>query len=158
MTEELVTFETAKLAKEKGFDEECGHVWEYFVSDGEVYGPNAWPNPTITDWRKETPETREIFQHRPYMFNPNTRVKNSTLEHWLFARPTQDLLERWLREKYGLLVCALPWYKPIPKRETWTSFVMGKDQHMYAGDSIELDTYELAREAALQQALNLIKS
>lgn len=99
MTEELVTLETAMLAKEKGFDED------------------------------------------------------------LIARPTQDLLERWLREVHHL------WLEidTFIIGDNWkTGFIFHRVQRINSNleDGPEIrdsyETYELAREAALQHALKLL--
>jgi outer membrane cobalamin receptor len=47
MTEELISFETAKLAKEKGFDEHCKHA---FTNDGkfQYYEEDGFNSETYT--------------------------------------------------------------------------------------------------------------
>ena len=70
--EQYVSFETAKLAKEKGFDEEFEnmHVWNNFK--GEILEDVSGYN-----------------------------MKNSHLGKNSYSAPTQSLLARWLREKYS---------------------------------------------------------
>lgn len=94
MTEELVSLATSLLAKEKGFDEVCSNVWHY--------------------WGESWHEGRDIFAHSPdkplpleikAMYDDLLKyspTKNSTLPPHIIARPTQDLLERWLREEKGI--------------------------------------------------------
>ena len=73
ITEQYVSFETAKLAKEKGFNEPCRH---YYLN-----GAKEVNNETI------------MIYDLPYPYN-------STDKNY-FAAPTQSLLARWLRGKYS---------------------------------------------------------
>jgi hypothetical protein len=156
MTEELITFETAKLAKKKGFDEACRFAWEWYKNDGKEYGPTAVPNADIPDlsimprWQQTIMAERRGLVH-------HYGIINSHLPQWLFARPTQDLLERWLREKQGLM----PGQIPIVDNGRVKSFlaVVPKLNHIVLNDKInqtEYTTFELAREAAIYHALTLI--
>ena len=77
--EQFVTLETAKLAKQAGFDWEC---WAYWLSDyanGEL-------------------EQKAPFENRavPYDYNtgPGARYRKGDM----FSAPTQSVLQRWLRE------------------------------------------------------------
>ena len=86
MTEQLISFETAKLAKEKGFNiptlygcNEKGELQEYFTY--ESYSPGE-PEVRITDFIKE----------------------------WEYQLPTQSFLQKWLREKHNIHLIA---YKNI---------------------------------------------
>jgi len=74
MNEELITFETAKLAKEKEFDwtSKCYH------SDGS-------------------------FQDREYLQNYNHSVFIDK-DEYLISAPTQSLLQKWLREVHNIHV------------------------------------------------------
>ena len=76
ITEQYVSFETAKLAKEKGFNEPCRH---YYLN-----GAKEVNNETI------------MIYDLPYPYN-------STDKNY-FAAPTQSLLARWLREKHKLFI------------------------------------------------------
>lgn len=73
--EQYITFETAKLAKEKEFDEEFEnmHVWNNFK--GEILEDVSGYN-----------------------------MKNSHLCKNSYSAPTQSLLARWLREKHKMIV------------------------------------------------------
>ena len=68
MEETLIGFETAKLAKQKGFSIHCR---SYYVNDTQIC-------------------ENEDFPYNSWSNN-------------LFA-PTQSLLQRWLREKYNVIV------------------------------------------------------
>ena len=66
--EEYVSFETAKLAKEKGFNEHCNH---YYDSD------------------------RKLNYHDQYISNSSL---NKLYDLQCYLAPTQSLLVRWFRE------------------------------------------------------------
>lgn len=73
--EEIVTYEVAKLAKEKGVNE---YVNAFYAEDCDTphsQGPEKWNN----------------YEGK-------------------YASPTQSLLQRWLREKKGVIVYLFPMY------------------------------------------------
>lgn len=77
MEEQLISFETAKLAKEKGFDEKVRAVFR------------VW---------------HEVAQERKYQdraYNYNGADWDGDKEQF-YSRPTQSLLQKWLREKHEL--------------------------------------------------------
>lgn len=83
MKEQLVSFETAVLAKEKGFDEHCNHYMEdtkepYTNTDGSVYNNKDLDCP---------------------YFKEGVGA--------VCAAPTQSLLQKWLWEKHNLYVCVV---------------------------------------------------
>ena len=126
MTEETVSRETAKLAKEKGYDE-------------------------IVDWfYNENYKLKTLY--------PNINgLKHSDGNNGLLSAPSQSLLQKWLREVHKIHI------------------VIGLDENGYAltleedCDDLEdrevtkfkyysvYNTYELALESGLQEALKLIK-
>ena len=130
--EEIVTFEVAKLAKEKGFpQDECGVNIGYYAWDGlrkihSLVNSFAWYN--------------DEYNHDN-----------------LFLAPTQSLLQRWLREEKGYYV--YPFFDNVQLKWDWVCRektgdkwipLVGYDFHLF-------DTYELALEAALKYALkNLV--
>ena len=131
MKEELVSFETAKLLKEKGFDEVwCNHIY--------CIGYNTIPEDNELlecDWRNN--------------------VKG---QFHLALAPTQSLAQKWLREKhnihveiykipvtnegnmYGCYVCR--WIDRIQSNSIYESY---------------FKTYEEALEEGLRQGLKLLK-
>lgn len=72
--DELVTYEVAKLAKEKGFDEATYYTYEE--------------------------ESKQLNRMR-YCVKRNSRI-GSIIK--LIAAPTQSLLQRWLREEKGVII------------------------------------------------------
>jgi hypothetical protein len=129
MQETKVTFETAKLAKEKGFNwaSKCYH------SDGS-------------------------FQDRQRLDNYNDSMFTDGNEY-LISAPTQSLLQKWLREVHNSHVSIVEGFQDGKiYYEAWVNIFKNKkfeEQHfdleMYS------DKYEEALEKALQEALKLIK-
>ena len=78
LKERLISFETAKLAKEKGFDEEVLNHYSQEDCAGKQYNE---------------------FQDD---------IKNSEAEHFEYSAPTQSLLQKWLREKHGIKLWMSP--------------------------------------------------
>jgi len=118
MRDQLIEFKTAKLAKEKGFTEECYALWQKILIEGEK----------------------------------NDNIIN---EKGIYAAPTQSLLQRWLREEHGILVESLYSYSAIdyiPKIGKLNAY---QDYNLF--EEISCNTYELALEQGLIEALKLIK-
>lgn len=159
MTEELVTFETAKLARGKGFDENCRNMWmEQDGATAEVSAPDdalmvqSFRNPldrykdNIGSLLKKLPSTTAHPLH------------NSTLPPLLYTRPTQDLLERWLRDRHNVHVqCEVGegrWHFTISDANNGVIYY--DSALRFNEDGLYFDSFELAREAALLHALKLI--
>ncbi len=143
MEEQLITFDTAKLAKERGFNIpcrariQCSHY--HFVKDNIIPNDIGLANKEmfapIKDWNKKQ------VSHRG-----NLDLYTSL--------PTQALLQKWLRETYKIYIYCTP--KPITR-------LSGKQVIKWANNiSIRKNkmsnTYELALEIGLQEALKLIKN
>lgn len=160
MTEELVAFPTAKLAREKGFQEHCRHGYEWYVYAGKEYGPAELDMPEIPSISSYPPQERYHPNNSDLMKTMAGRTmkwpffKNSDLPPYLYARPTQDLLERWLREKHrSFIELGIDFGGWVLR-----SFTMLEEGTMYGYREVRTRTYqyELAREAALLHALNLL--
>jgi len=124
MIDQLISFETAKLAKEKGFNEGT----EKYYLTGSSYIPDGFVGTRIIGLSFNEIEPKGMF-----------------------SAPTQSLLQKWLREKYNIVVLISRWinghhklyYHPIIDGVTFKSpgYI----------------TYEEALETGLRQALKLIK-
>jgi hypothetical protein len=152
MKEQLVSFEVAKLAKEKGFSENCFH---HYNSDGCVC-------------------ENHVEMNKMYIATHNLLANNTDfeLERWgggnkySIVAPTQSLLQKWLREKHNIVIniSAIPnfidlnnkkvsFYYNIIKNNDWI------EENFDEKTSIEetyYDTYEEALEVGLLEALKLI--
>ena len=150
MKDELISFETARLAKEKGFKERVIHGYVVkselsTIKEGSLqncYHLEDYGDTTTIDWNN-------------YIGRFVTNV----------SAPTQSLLQRWLRDIHGLHLIIIPMVTM-----TYTFKLMSvwrKDFHPddlvietppYKGvDAFDYDDYEKALEAGLQEALKLIK-
>lgn len=163
MTEELVTFETAKLAKEKGFDEECRNMWMY--TDETPVEVNAPKDEVLIEsftamflnHMKDPVRLLEIITKAPKI----RPLRNSTLPPPMYCRPTQDLLERWLRDKHSIMLFAPEPVYLYGILAGWTAAAIHRlklpiDYTYPDQDTKQTETYELAREAALLHALKLL--
>jgi len=132
MKEELISFETAKLAKEVGFD---GLSYFYYMDNN--------PN-----------KLEEAFNKRnPWDFNIKNeyRVPSKSI-----TAPAQSLLQRWLREKHKLWVLI---YFDENTMNTYCYFMIYNTDGYIKEESMNtFNTYEEALEAGLLQALKLIKT
>ena len=130
MEDTRVTFETAKLAKEKGFFQETNRLEiPYYNYKGEFKGD-------VSDWRI-----------RKYIRGENT----SDIE--FVSAPTQSLLAKWLREEYNIIV--LVDYEGIDGY--YYKFYSYKEGNKnYDASDKNYNTYEEALEIGLYQALLLI--
>lgn len=131
MEEKKVIFETAKVAKEKGFN------WctrSFFNSEKDLI----------------TPHECEI---EDYPYEP----VNHNLHKYNWSRPTQSFLQKWLREVHNLYVESNPnasgygWF--IDKTN---GTYINNSAFTGPNDGGRWDIYEEALEVGLQEALKLV--
>lgn len=129
MTEELVTLETAKLLKEKGFVWEC----ERTISCDKI----------IRRW------------NHPQYISCCTEIDGELVE---FLCPTLYVAQKWLRGTKNIHICvyncACGYGYEISKVDNGTH--IASSTYKGTNDGGEWDTYEEALEAAIQEALKLI--
>ena len=131
MKEQLISLETAKLAKEKGFNIE---VKTYF--DIKKFGDKPC-------------EFYGRLNANDYNSWDDKLKKNINAGY--ISAPTQSLLQKWLREVYNIHIAVLP--KILPSNEIKYYCFKGKIKK----DFKDLyNTYEEALEKGLQEALKLI--
>jgi len=142
MKEELITFETAKLAKERGF--------KFTYPDklsSEYYEPNFMRYYYHRRSEKYTPlgdyytDVNQNIQQYGGSGNPTVDA------------PTQALLQKWLREVHNIVV--LP-YLYDSAREDIFSFSIIRRINNLKSDTPYVG-YEKALEIGLQESLKLIK-
>ena len=129
--EDYVSFEVAKLLKEKGFDEGCSFVVNT-ISKGVM--PVSWPT-------------------------TNSDIEDEKAS--LVALPTLQMAMKWLREMYGLIIVVHPSYPidGIKYESLIYRLTELKDASVdeYNYDDKEYDNYEQACEAAIKYSLeNLV--
>ena len=127
LQEELVTYEVAKLAKEKGFPQHIGN--DAYVVENEY------------------DDKYEVECHYPIQFIPDYLPT--------IAAPTQSLLQRWLREEKGIDIEIYPIYiEVVAKEYTCCIYAPQLNKPKKFG---YFNTYELVLEDALKYALeNLV--
>lgn len=129
MKDELISFETAKLAKEKGFNEPC----RYFCNN-EVYNESFRKDATFTNTDLASDYLKDLYNNS-------------------ITQPTQSLLQKWLRETFKLHIkidLDEEYFKPII-----IDFNHGNKAIVLP---VRCNTYEIALEYGEQKALKQIKS
>lgn len=156
MLKECVSFEVAKLLREKGFDWKTEFVWYEHL-------------PSSLDWRNKTNQKaidyfyfNETTEHHSYYRNCDK--KPSYINGDIYSAPTQQLAMRWLREVHKIDISVTPddgsWWIKITELESWSSVFNGKvlnsDDIKFAYQG-NISTKEECYEAALWYVLkNLI--
>ena len=104
MEEQIISFETAKLAKEKGFDAYC-NCW-YFIGNKdqiEEY-PKYYREKCLKNYQEI--DRQLIYkaiggQHGKTI---NQKFNNEIDLLNVIAAPTQSLLQKWLREEHNIYI------------------------------------------------------
>jgi hypothetical protein len=147
MKEQLVNFETAKLAKEKGFDMiDCTNAYNVFKENLKKSGEGL-----------VTTESEE----EPYYGGVSCILRTFyQCKNWTLA-PTQSLLQKWLREKYNIHCEVLSGKYNGVKRIRYESCVFSDLYKEEGSDNYDekdiFDVYEDALTDSIQEALTLIK-
>ena len=133
MEDTLVSYNTALLAKEVGFDSD--YVIQCYRKNGNV-----------------TLYSKQAHTHC-------TSVGKSIFENFDCLAPTQSLLSKWLRVKYNYNINV----KHITHNQKYGFSVTGNYDEKTGGIIIPYnfkgyDSYEECLENALQQCLNIIKN
>jgi len=92
ITEDYVSYETAKLLKEKGFNEECFMFWRY----GKANDKDDTDGISLSSWNE----------------NDSNRVTNSELDEYFndklssegYSAPTIQMVIKWLEVEHRLLI------------------------------------------------------
>ena len=136
MEDTRITFETAKLAKEKGFPQEPNKLKiPYYNYKGEFKGD-------VKDWL------------RKYLRNEDTSDVESV------SAPTQSLLAKWLREVHNIEVLISIFPKQMREKmskEKYCGYILNEDWNpTIPSNGTFCKTYKEALEAGLVEALKLI--
>jgi len=128
ITEDYVSFDVAKLLKEKGFDEKCFQYW-YEENNELVHSRSIHPIQNITN---------------PCFFGP--------------AAPTQSIAMKWLREVHKLHITILWDCGAYIGKNSFRYHIDRMDNYEDKGyNKIGFDSNEEAVEAAIKYCLeNLI--
>lgn len=165
MKEQLISFETAKLAKEKGFQNGTKASYCIYKSDYVYDGDETHP---------ESHKTGEVrLDMNFYLVNNNKELGDFSNEYYtLYEAPTQTLLQKWLRKVHNIDVNLsvygeIDLYTENPTLEkTYTCRVdnWNTKWSVHDGTGIVMPEHyhfenkipEEALEVALQEALKLI--
>jgi hypothetical protein len=128
MKEQLVTFKTAKLAKEKGFDIPCENFYTEYLDDD------------VTD----------LFNYEEQRGSGFAELYRNDKE-FKYSAPTQSLLQKWLREIHNLIISVN--YNHSIKKYCATF----DETYYYEFPYDWYNTYEEALEEGLKEALLMIK-
>lgn len=131
MEEQIVSFETAKLAKEKGFD--IPVRYGVFGKKMKLTENHGW------EWNKKL-ELR----------NWNTPNANS------YSVPTQSLLQKWLREVHNVQLTIIPVGNVDFSLKYWHYSILGLNCNEGKNDVNRFFTYEQTLEEGLKEALKLV--
>lgn len=167
MKEELIKFETAVLAKEKGFDEKCNY---YFHNQPEFGSKDLLKYPKVKSFGSGAIYNSSYgFSSYEIFYYNNTDIENRKAKkqtnkdkrfYELCTAPTQSLLQRWLREVYKIHVSLDN--VNVPEKEKWiyeiNKLPCGVLVLWNKETSPTFDSYEEALESGLYEALKLVKN
>jgi hypothetical protein len=137
MEDTLISFKTAKLAKEKGFNKKVLFSYEYSDKKSFLYCGGVLYNSS-----KNKYGYTENLEYNLYNHNSHKKLK-------VYSAPSQSKLQAWLREKHNIEVYIIPW---VYNNKTVYDFFVN-----YEGESMAYSTYELALETSLIEGLKHIK-
>jgi len=157
MIEDLITFETAKLAKEKGFNIPTIDLWYREDNNtGKIHKGKARHQRYINCSKMYSGSNVGDYEESEITIEDIVRKPSDyPAEKKLYPAPSQSVLQKWLREIYNIHVttniynCSV---KTTFYRSRITYFKDNLEQNKYRG----LGKYEQAFEIGLQEALKLI--
>jgi hypothetical protein len=153
MQEQLISFETAKLAKEKGFNIEGQIVFDLKASNKIVNFKDIAIQEFIDDC-KTGYRDKGLY----YLKDGINRTDDNTDEGYYLLAPTQSLLQKWLREAHNIEILTKHFKDRINKpTEGYVSMVWLQIDGFLRFKTEIKNTYEEALEIGLQEALNLIR-
>jgi hypothetical protein len=149
MREQLISFKTAKKAKEKGFEIETLHF--YTKPNSKMFG--------IDEKGRSYPIKNT--SKKLYKCGEQAALNIESV----YLAPTQSLLQKWLRDNHNIIIDVVAYYdekdlpltktnKPKPKGYfVWNYY----DENFTEEKAIKFSDYEEALEIGLLEALNLIE-
>ena len=151
MKEQLISFETAKLAKEKGYSNGSGTL---YIQYHESYVYDEDPN------HPESYKKNEIRMEEYYTINNSKPYDISNEYYTQYEAPTQSLLQKWLREEHKIYIEICHSYRDLTHYTyhvytNWEEY-SSKMMKAFNNELKHFLTYEEALEAGLQKALSCI--
>ena len=134
MTDQLISFETAKLAKEKGLN--LNFPTAVYIEEGDL-----WISQNLL----------------------NERITGKPFPKILFTAPTQSLLQKWLREEHKIHIVVIPFARDSSNIKSKSDYYVYVNKKQFYGfinitaNDKPYKTHEEALEQGLIEALKLIK-
>lgn len=174
MEEQLISFETAKLAKEKKFQEKTPFYYYYYENNKNnkrLYPEKILKSKLIENKAFHTryricgggPDATDYEQSFVKYKDLLIDINKYPARNIMFQAPTQSLLQKWLRETHNIHCSswcnASGWAWEIKKTNGTHISIMNIDGNVEGTnpDSGVFDTYEESLENGLFEALKLIK-
>ena len=143
-----ITFETAKLAKKKGFDIKGQNVFD-LKNNNKIIN---FKDLAIQEFIDDVETAGYLDKAFNYLKEDINRTDDNSDKDYYLLAPTQSLLQKWLREVHNLHISVNP--KILPSNEIKYYLFKGKIKKDFKD---LFNTYEEALEVGLQEALKLIK-
>lgn len=151
ITEDYVSFETAKLLKERGFKEWCEHC----------YGVDVRHKGTSISFDEEYElksaglEDEIEYVEGGYLYNFGCDNRKEDAKVW--AAPTLSLAMKWLRKEHNIHIAVIVAYNHIPRRYEAHIMKLENIDDFILHQQVDFTSYEEACEAAIKYYLeNLI--
>lgn len=100
--EDYVSFETAKLLKEKGFDEPCYQCYVLFDKFVETSYYEFAVNSKLIKFERLYADEQPLINSKGFRDFVNNKDKSR-----VFAAPTLQMAMKWLLKKYNIFICIL---------------------------------------------------
>lgn len=154
MEEDLIKFDTAKLAKEKGY------------MNGGYTSYTQYHTDYVYDDDPEHPEShkKDEIRFHDRFFHINDFEKNDLSNEFftIYEAPTQSLLQKWLRKKYNIEIhidsITQTNYKNRTIKKAFYQYMVksSSNYHFITLNNKNFKEYEDALEEALQESLKSI--
>ena len=172
MKEDLIKFETAKLAKEKGFsmlaknfssalvDSRNNKVQRYSFYREFNESNYTRKNYPMTEYEPRVQFEFEVGTNCNHIFGLEKsylQPDNQYLTAHFYLAPTQSLLQKWLKDVHDIQLYVVPVGHSDFSIKYYYYQILGKDCSTGKHKINRFITYEEALEAGLIEALKLIK-
>ena len=145
-----ITFETAKLAKKKGFDIKGQNVFD-LKNNNKIIN---FKDLAIQEFIDDVETAGYLDKAFNYLKEDINRTDDNSDKDYYLLAPTQSLLSKWLREKHNIIV--LVDYEGIDGYYYKYYYYINEVKKYNASDKNYI-TFEEAYEIGLQEVLKLIK-
>lgn len=142
ITEDYVSFDTAKLLKEKGFDEKCRYV--YNTEGKKIASEHFMEGESFVD----KIDIESVARYDGW----NTYL----LGDYAYLCPTLQMAMKWLREVHKIAI-NIEWGEVFEENYQWWCIILNQNSGEILRESEYCKTYEEAAEEAIKYCLeNLI--